>query len=133
MSGLFLRVKGIVKKGDNYLILKRWVDDRIPDPYLWEFVEGEVQKAEAPDAALLRLIREILGVDGRMERILYTWSSMLGDTQCVGITYLCSLEETEDNFVLPEDYGEWVWAAREEFGSYIENRYVLQDLEGVEL
>lgn len=133
MGSLFIRVKGIVREDDKYLLLKRWVDDRIPDPFIWEFIEGEIQHGEAPDAAVLRLIQETLGVEGQVERILYTWSSMLEDTQCVGITYLCSLEEKEDNFVLPEDYGEWIWTCREDFERYIENRYVLQDLADIEL
>lgn len=133
MNGLFLRVKGIIKEDDKYLVLKRWVDDRIPDLFVWEFVEGEVGHGEAPDVALLRLIQEALGVEGKMERILYTWSSMIGDMQCVGITYLCSIGEAAESIMLSEDYGETSWVTREEFGNYIENRYVLKDLEGVEL
>ena len=42
MQRIFLRVKGIIKKEDRYLVLKRWMDDRIPDPFVWEFVDGEV-------------------------------------------------------------------------------------------
>lgn len=42
MGNIYLRVKGIIKKDDKYLLVKRWVDDRIPDPFLWEFVDAEV-------------------------------------------------------------------------------------------
>ena len=56
---------------------------------------------------------------------------MLGDTQCVGIAYVCSIkEEDESNIVLSEDFGEWMWVTREEIPYYIENQYVLKDLEG---
>ena len=56
---------------------------------------------------------------------------MLGDTHCVGIAYLCSIaEQDEANIVLPEEYGEWRWVSRDEFPLYIENQYVLKDLEG---
>ncbi len=49
----------------------------------------------------------------------------------MGIAYLCSImEEDEANIVLPEDYFEWKWITREEFPKYIDNTYVLQDLEG---
>ena len=52
----------------------------------------------------------------------------------MGIAYLCSIrEEEETNIVLPEEFGEWKWITREEFPKYIENTYVLQDLEGREL
>ena len=134
MENTFLRIKGIIKKGDKYLLVKRWVDDRIPYPFVWEFIDAEVSYGEAPDDTVRRAIRELLSVDGTIDKIEYTWSSMLGDTHCVGIAYLCSIEEADEaNIVLPEDYGEWTWVMREDFPKYIDNQYVLQDLEGKEL
>ena len=133
MNDLFLRVKGIVKKDNKYLVIKRWVDDRIPDPFVWEFFDGEVPYGEAPDMAVLHVIRDTIGVEGAIEKIVYTWSQMIGDTQCVGIAYICSIESEDAAFVLPEEFGGWEWITRDQFESYIENRYVLKDLEGVEL
>lgn len=129
MESTFLRVKGIIKKDDKYLLIKRWVDDRIPDPFVWEFIDAEVPHGEAPDDTVHRAIREQLSVDGTIDKIEYIWSSMLGDTHCVGIAYLCSIED-EENIILSEEYGDWIWVGRDEFASYIENQYVLQDLEG---
>lgn len=131
MGNIFLRVKGIIKKDDKYLVMKRWMNDRIPDPFVWEFIDSEVDFAEKPDAAVCRAITELLGVEGSIEKILYTWSQMLGDTQCVGIVYLCNVDS--DEFVFSEDFGGYEWIKRAEFKNYIENQYVLQDLEGVEL
>lgn len=131
MQSTFLRVKGIIKKDDRYLLLKRWVDDRIPDPFVWEFIDAEVNHGEAPDDTVLRAINEQLSVEGKIEKIEYTWSSMLGDTHCVGIAYICSIEEADEaNIVLSEEFGEWIWVTREEIPVYIENQYVLKDLEG---
>lgn len=133
MNDLFLRVKGIVKRDDKYLVIKRWVDDRIPDPFVWEFFDGEVAHGEEPDMAVLRVIRDTISVEGAIEKIVYTWSQMIGDTQCVGLAYVCSVEADESSFVLHEEFGGWEWITREQFEEYIENRYVLKDLEGVEL
>ncbi|MBO5473903.1 MAG: NUDIX hydrolase [Lachnospiraceae bacterium] len=131
MKDTFLRVKGIIKKDDKYLLIKRWVDDRIPDPFVWEFIDAEVNHGEAPDDTVLRAINELLSVGGKIEKIEYTWSSMLGDTHCVGIAYICSIaEEDEANIVLPEEFGEWIWVTRDEIPLYIENQYVLKDIEG---
>ena len=131
MQSTFLRVKGIIKKDDRYLLLKRWVDDRIPDPFVWEFIDAEVNHGEAPDDTVLRAINEQLSVEGKIEKIEYTWSSMLGDTHCVGIAYICSIAEADEaNIVLSEEFGEWIWVTREEITEYIENQYVLKDLEG---
>lgn len=129
MQRIFLRVKGIIKKEDRYLVLKRWMDDRIPDPFVWEFVDGEVAFSEAPDDAMHRCISEMLGVDGRIERIAYTWSQMLGDTQCIGIAYICCLDEVDENISLPEEFGGFEWITEQEIPYYIENSYVLKDLE----
>ncbi len=133
MANIYVRVRGIVKKDDKYLLIKHWVDDRIPDPFLWEFVEGEANFGEAPKDAVLRWMNELLGVNGSIERVLYTWSKVTGDSQCVGITFLCSLDDEEENITLTEEYGEWQWVAREDFEEYISNQYVLEDLIGVEL
>ena len=131
MQSTFLRVKGIIKKDDRYLLLKRWVDDRIPDPFVWEFIDAEVNHGEAPDDTVLRAINEQLSVAGKIEKIEYTWSNMLGDTHCVGIAYICSIAEADEaNIVLSEEFGEWIWVTREEIPEYIENQYVLKDLEG---
>ena len=129
MKDTYIRVKGIIKKGSEYLVIKRWVDDHIPNPFTWEFIDA--QHGEAPDDTVLRAIEELLSIEGTIERIEYTWSNLLGDTHCVGIAYLCSIrEEDEESIVLPEEYGEWKWISREEFPEYIENPYVLKDLEG---
>ena len=130
MKNTFVRVKGIIRKNDKYLLIKRWVDDRIPAPFMWEFIDAEVMHGEAPDDTVLRAIRELLSIDGKIDKIEYTWSSLLGDTHCVGIAYLCSIrEEDEASIILTEDYGEWAWVSRDELPNYIENQYVLQDLE----
>lgn len=128
MADMYVKVKGIIKKDDRYLVLKRWVDDRIPDPFVWEFVDGQLEHGESPDQGVLRQIREQLGVEGAIEKIEYTWSQMLGDTQCVGIAYLCSVQAEDDSFEMSEEYGGHEWIKREEFPYYIENPYVLQDL-----
>ena len=86
MKNTYVRVKGIIKKGEEYLVIRRWVDDHIPTPYVWEFIDAEVQHGEAPDNTVLRAIRELLSVEGSIEGIEYTWSNLLGDTHCVGIT-----------------------------------------------
>ena len=58
MKDTYVRVKGIVKRGDTYLLLKRWVDDRIPDPFVWEFIDAEVPHGEAPGFRELRVGEE---------------------------------------------------------------------------
>lgn len=133
MANVYIRVRGIVKKDDKYLLIKHWVDDRIPDPFLWEFVDGEANFGESPTDAVQRCMDELLGMGGTIEKTLYTWSKVTGDSQCIGIAFLCTLNEDDAGISLTEEYGEWKWVSRDEFEEYIGNQYVLDDLEGVEL
>ncbi len=126
MSDTFLRVKGIIKKQDKYLLVKRWVDDRIPEPFVWEFIDTEVNHGEAPDDAVLRAIHELLAIDAKIEKVEYTWSSLLGDTHCIGIAYICSIAENEEGHIgLSEYYGEYECVKREQFEEYIESHFMV--------
>lgn len=128
MHDLFIRVKGIIKQDDRYLVLKRWVDDRIVEPFVWEFVDCELDKGESPEQAVLRGIHEAVGVDGEIVRPLYTWSQMIGEVQCVGITYLCMLSVDEGSLMLSEDYSGFEWITETELPVYIDNPNVLRDI-----
>ncbi|WP_167954914.1 NUDIX domain-containing protein [Anaerosporobacter faecicola] len=124
-------VKGIVKNLDKYLIVEKWFDDRIQDPYQWGFVDGEVNFGEAPDRAVVRVITENTGLCTQIDRILYTWSFMAGDTYTIGITYLC-LTGMED-VVLSEELHNYKWITKEEFADYINNQDILKDLDNADV
>ncbi len=132
MERTVFKVKGIIKKSGKYLLVKRWYDDRIPEPFMWEFIDGGVHFGEDPNDAMIRLIAENLGVEGEIVRPAYTWSVLVGETHIVGIAYICSVEEYE-NFNLPEELGDFAWVEREEFEDYIDNMNVMRDLQGKEL
>lgn len=130
MEKTVIRVKGIIKKEDKYLVLKKWYDDHIPEPFMWEFVEGEMNFGERPDQAVIRNIYESLGVNGKTERILYAWSHIVGETQYFGVAYLCEVEGEE--FILTEDFGGYEWISKEEIENYISSQHVLNDIADVE-
>ncbi|WP_310605008.1 NUDIX domain-containing protein [Anaerosporobacter sp.] len=119
-------VKGIVKSLDKYLIVEKWFDDRIQEPYQWGFVDGLIEFGESPDNAVVRIIEESTGLCTQIDRILYTWSFMAGDTYTIGISYLC-LSGMED-IVLSEELHNYKWVERDEFEKYIENQGILNDI-----
>ncbi|WP_051650593.1 NUDIX domain-containing protein [Lachnoclostridium phytofermentans] len=119
-------VKGLVKNEGKYAIVQRWYDDRILDPYRWGFVDGQIEFGEAPDKAVVRLIREQLGIDSVMDRVLYTWTYMVGDTFHVGICYECFALQTET--ILSEDLQQMMWVEPSQFEEYIDNQDILHDL-----
>lgn len=122
-------VKGVVQYEDRYLVVCRWFDDRIAEPYQWGFIDGAIEFGEEPEKAVLRCITEQTGLPATIDRILYTWSFMTGDTFNIGISYLCRV--TFDEVVLSEDLIDSRWLLKEELEGTIDNR-VLEDLEEAE-
>ncbi len=123
-------VKGIVQKGNEFLTVQKWYDDNIADPYQWEFVDGEAEIGETPEAAVIRIIQEKTAV---VDRILYTWTFMIGNECSLGISYLCITDMDEDGVVLSEDLHDAKWIGGEEFDVYIYNKRMLEDLERAEI
>jgi 8-oxo-dGTP pyrophosphatase MutT (NUDIX family) len=123
-------VKGIVQYEDKYLVVRRWYDDRLLEPYQWGFIDGTIDFKEPPDKAVLRCINEQTGLSATMERILYTWTFTTGDVFNIGISYLCRV--TFDDLILSEELTDANWIVKEELENYIERR-VLDDIEEAEL
>ena len=123
-------VKGVIRNEDKFLLVKRWYDDRVLEPYQWGFIDGAIEFGEAPDKAVLRCITEQTELTATIERILYTWSFATGDTFNIGITYLC--RATVDEVILSEDLVDRSWVRKEEFENYLD-RKILDDIEEAEL
>lgn len=131
MEKYSIKVKGIVKYQDKFLLLEHWYDDRIEEPYQWEFIDGKIEFKEAPDQAVIRIIKEATGMDAMIDHILYTWSYMLGDECNIGISYLCVV--ARDEVQLSEDYTRSMWVQKEDLKLYIQNKKLLEDIERAEL
>ena len=123
-------VKGIVQYEDKYLVVRRWYDDRVSEPFQWEFLEGALEFGEEPDKAALRTIFEQTGLSATIEKILYTWSFLTGDVFNIGISYLCMV--SFDNIILSEDLVDSRWIMKQEMEGYIDSK-VLEDIEKAEL
>jgi 8-oxo-dGTP pyrophosphatase MutT (NUDIX family) len=123
-------VKGIVQFDDKYLVVRKWYDDRVSEPYQWEFIDGAIEFKEEPDKAVLRIIYEQTGLSATIDKILYTWSFMTGDVFNIGISYLCRV--SFDEIVLSEELVDSNWIMKFEMENYIDSR-VLEDIEKSEL
>jgi len=124
-------VKCVVNYGSEYLILQKWYDDRIDEPYQWEFPDGEVEFGESPERAAERIVAETTGLIAEAAKPLYTWQYTLGDVSNVGICYLLHAHDTET--VISEEYTEVMWVDRFGFADYIKNKHLLQDIERANL
>lgn len=130
MEKYHILVKGIIKCGEKYLIVKKWYDDRVSEPYQWEFIDGAIEFGEKPENAVTRLVLEQTGLTTTIDRILYTWSFFTGDVFNIGISFLCLA--SMDEVVLSEELTDFRWISRGEMEDYISKK-VLTDIERVEL
>ena len=126
MSQFRIKVKGIVRNGDQYLIIKKWYDDNINEPYKWEFIDAKVEFGNTPENTVVETINEMTGIHVDIERILYTWTYQIGEVQYLGLTYMCIA--SDDTVVMSEELHECKWVQFDEFAEYIDNDMVLDDI-----
>ncbi len=126
-------VKGIVKRDNRYLVVEKWYDDNIAEPYKWEFIDGVAEFGESPDSAVVRIIQEQTGFTSVVDRILYTWTFMLGSECNLGLAYLCLTDMDKHSVILSEELHEAKWIEADEISDYIHNKRMLEDLENAEI
>ena len=124
-------VKCVVNYGMEYLLLKKWYDDLIDNPFQWEFPDGEVEFGESLEHTAERIVAETTGLTAEAAKPLYTWQYMLGDVSNIGICYLLYAHDTET--VISEEYTDTVWVNRFGFADYIQNEKLLRDIEKADL
>lgn len=126
MSRISVKVKGIVEYNGKYLLIQKWYDDNIINPYKWEFVDSEVEPGKGPDETVIDSIELGMGLSIKISKILYTWSYTLGEVFHIGIAYLCKADS--DIVMMSDDYSDFVWVEPDKFGEYIEDQNLLNDL-----
>lgn len=131
MESCKIMVKGIIQYNDRYLLVEKWYDDRIGDPYQWEFIDGRLEYGEDPERGVLRQIEEKTGLQAEVSRPLYTWSYMVGEIWNIGIAFHCTA--MNENVILSEDLSNYKWVTRDQFAQFITNKNMLKDVEKTDL
>ncbi len=126
-------VKGILKNQDKFLLVEKWYDDNIANPYQWEFIDGVVNFGESPDDAVLRILEEQTGLVANIDHIAYTWTYMVGDKCNLGIAYVCSTGLVGGDIVLSENLNAYEFVPAEQLDTYITNQQMLKDLRNAEI
>ncbi len=127
MAKFRILVKGIVQYKDSYLAVERWYDDRIFEPYQWEFIDGEMEFGETPEKAVERIVEEKTGVPVQVDKPLYTWGFTAGEICTSGIAFLCDAQT--DEVVLSEELHDSKWVPKDEIANVISNERVVRDIE----
>lgn len=126
MKKISVKVKGIVECNGKYLLIQKWYDDNIVNPYKWEFVDCELEGNKSPDDTVIDAVEHGLGLGVEESKVFYTWSYIIGEVFHIGLAYLCKTDS--DIVIMSEDYSKFVWVASDEIENYIEDEKLLDDL-----
>lgn len=126
MGQFKIKLKAIVKRDDKFLLVKRWYDDRILEPYQWEFLDGEMNFGERLDEAAQRIVQEQTQLVVTNGIPYYTWSYIVGDTCYVGICYL--FETMANEVFISEDLVDYAWVEKHLLNEYNMDEKVRKDV-----
>jgi 8-oxo-dGTP diphosphatase len=109
---MVVAVKGLILHEGKVLIIQRAKDDEIGGG-TWELVGGKIEFGEDLETALVREIREEVGLDVTVEKILYATTFKTDPTrQVVILTYLCRSNNRE--VVLSKEHIDYRWSTKEQ-------------------
>ena len=112
----YVAVKAIIFYNERFLLIKRSEKAR-GDYNYWEFPGGRLEFGESPEDALLREIKEEVGISVELICPISAWSFLKDEnTHITGITFLC---EVDAPFVrLSEEHNEYAWVTHGELSGY---------------
>lgn len=112
LNKIVVAVKGVIVNEGKVLIVQRANNDEVGGG-TWECVGGKIEFGEDLEAALKREICEEVGLDVRVERILYATTFKTDPTrQVVILTYLCRSESKTIN--LSNEHMDYKWSRTKE-------------------
>lgn len=101
MNGNRIIVHGLIKDDDKYLIIKRSVNET-SYPEFWDIPGGLAELKELPKEALIREIKEEIGLKALPIKIIHEDSNIdeSKDMVFIRLVYLCNLEDDINNIKL---------------------------------
>ena len=104
MNGNRIIVHGLIKDDDKYLIIKRSVNET-SYPEFWDIPGGLAELKELPKEALIREIKEEIGLNALPIKIIHEDSNIdeSKDMVFIRLVYLCNLEDDIKNIKLDLD------------------------------
>jgi len=106
-------VKGVILNNYKVLIVQRSNDDEFGGG-TWECVGGKIEFGEDLESALHREIKEEVGLDVAVGKVLYATTFKTNPSrQIVILTYLC--ESKNKNVFLSNEHINYQWVTKDQF------------------
>jgi 8-oxo-dGTP diphosphatase len=104
-------VKGVILSKGKALIIKRSNTVSFGKE-TWEFAGGKIQFGEDLDKSLVREIKEEVGIDIVVNKILYATTIKEPSRQLIILTYLCKSED--NHVVLSKEHSDYKWSTKDQ-------------------
>lgn len=107
-----------IKKDNQFLLTKRvQIDPEDKDfaPFVWNLPGGAIEKNETADNALIREVKEELGIDILKYKLLpKTFIDTRHGWQGIFTVFLCQLKDSNQKIILNHEAEEYGWFTKEE-------------------
>ncbi|MBI2426533.1 MAG: NUDIX domain-containing protein [Candidatus Kerfeldbacteria bacterium] len=104
-------IHGLVKKGDQYLVIRRSLHDH-EDPGAWDLPGGGLEIGEQPFDGVLRETAEEAGISIRVLHPLTVWAFHTHGRWSVELEVFC--EYVSGDIRLSTEHTEYKWVTKEE-------------------
>lgn len=123
---IVVAMKAIILSNRKALIIQRSYGE-VSGSGSWEFAGGKLEFGEDLEAGLRREIMEEVGLQVKIERLLYASTFQSKENrQTVILNYLC--HSLEDQVVLSEEHEKYIWADKKTMKKYL-TKGILHDLD----
>lgn len=104
----------VIKKEDRYFAVQRGPNGEVGNK--WEFPGGKLEQSESQEAALIREIKEELGVELKIKSFMLTIHHEYKTFNLTMHAFLCEI--VKGNITLLEDQGNFKWLTPKEMLDY---------------
>lgn len=111
-----ITVKVILVYKNKFLIVKRSNRTGKKIQSLWELPGGGVNIGEDPQNALIREVKEEIGITLNSLKPVLVWHMKRDEGEIIGITYLCYVDDNK--LSLSEEHVDYAWIKTDEIKNY---------------
>jgi len=120
MNKLYFSSKALIVSDNKILMLKGVYEGE----KFWDLPGGSLEYGETAEMALIREVKEEIGVNATPIKLIDTWNYMHRDYQIVGVVYLCEIDSTE--FVISDEHDSYEWIKIDRLDKEINAEYFLE-------